>query len=1429
MLLVWALTGCGTSWTALDLDGDGASFATDCDETNPNIGPDAVEDWYNGIDENCDGNDADKDGDGFVPDFYAEAYPEAWHDFPAHLAAGDCFDDPQADLGDYAVVSGQGFTQPSAAEINPDAADPWYDGPDQDCGGEDDFDADGDGYASAFHVNRSGAVGDDCLDIESEDFPGEGFEPVYPEGCLLDENEDGVEDDLPTGIDPATVHPGAEDTFYDAIDQDCDGNDWDADGDFPEYSGNPGSSQCDDCDDTNAAIYPNTNVEIWYDGVDDNCDNNDGDMDGDGYVDRDYSANFPGWKAINPSKQNGDCWDDLTDAGTGVYTPALNGGTDLVQIEVHPGATDEPYDAIDADCGDDSDFDADQDGYDIDSLNDRSGSPAGNDCDDELSAVNVDAKEDCNTSYDDDCDGDNNDLNALNSIEYFYDGDEDGQGDKGSNPAKYCEPNTGNLFTSLNDDDCRDSDDTVYDGATELCDGQDNDCSSGGSSAGLPSDEVDNDGDKAVECTFDGGGWDGTDSTQTIVEGDDCDDADNKSYPSAPEICDGEDNQTCNTTSAGDTIHANEVDNDGDGYVECTLARTWQDSGTANSGGKDCLDSNANAFPGSAENESATSCREDADGDGYGDSSPPSGVTAGNDCDDSSATVYLNATEVVTDGIDQDCDGVDTCYTDDDKDGFGDSNTVDGIDLNCDRKSSKLANDSDDCDDTDNSVYPNASELCDGQLNDCNGTIGSGEVDNDGDQYAVCALHSGGWDGSGTVVGGSDCDDTDSTVYPTASELCDGQLNNCNSTLPVTEVDNDTDGYVECTIDSGGWDGTGSMLGDDCDDADVNDYPGATETVANGDDEDCDGFDDCYQDSDGDGEGGTTIITSNDLDCSDSGEDNLSTDCDDSDALNYTTATEICDGIDNNTCSTTTLSDANEVDNDGDGFVECTLTRAWQGSGSIQGKDCLDSNADAYPGAAFTESSTSCREDADADGYGDDAPPSGVTAGTDCNDGDNTVNPGVTDTVNDGVDNDCDSFESCYKDTDLDGEGGTSLQASADLDCLDSGEDTVNTDCDDDDDTVYTGATELCDGQINDCSTSTLPTDESDDDSDGYVECTIDSGGWDGATSKAGEDCLDTNGSAYPGAAVIDSTTDCMEDADGDDYGDDTPPSGVTAGTDCDDSSTAISPADAEIPADGIDQDCDTFDDCYEDLDGDGEGSSVVVAGNDMDCTDTSEADDNDDCDDGDADNYLSNTEVCDDQDNDCDDIADDGCYSTNSGEVIFSEFMRVSDYGDPDGEWFEVYNTTSGSINADGWEFVRGTQSFVVPPGVLTFPSEDYLVFCYTDDTLGADCDYVYGSDVNDSSSAGSTFNASWILLTTSNMYINVDGVQIDQVNMSGWAASANGESLQLTTGTLDVTDNNTEANWCDVLLTGNVNRFYNSGGVSEHGTPGVDASCEP
>ena len=48
-----------------DLDGDGVMLADDCNDGDAAVHPGAVEIWYDGIDEACDGgDDDDQDGDG---------------------------------------------------------------------------------------------------------------------------------------------------------------------------------------------------------------------------------------------------------------------------------------------------------------------------------------------------------------------------------------------------------------------------------------------------------------------------------------------------------------------------------------------------------------------------------------------------------------------------------------------------------------------------------------------------------------------------------------------------------------------------------------------------------------------------------------------------------------------------------------------------------------------------------------------------------------------------------------------------------------------------------------------------------------------------------------------------------------------------------------------------------------------------------------------------------------------------------------------------------------------------------------------------------------------------------------------------------------------------------------------------------------------
>ena len=81
-------------------------------------------------------------------------------------------------------------------------------------------------------------------------------------------------------------------------------------------------------------------------------------------------------------------------------------------------------------------------------------------------------------------------------------------------------------------------------------------------------------------------------------------------------------------------------------------------------------------------------------------------------------------------------------------------------------------------------------------------------------------------------------------------------------------------------------------------------------------------------------------------------------------------------------------------------------------------------------------------------------------------------------------------------------------------------------DCEDDDPDAYPGAPEKCNGVVEDfrgdalCD-EILPENESDDDFDGYVECSgYDALTWEGCECTGGDDCNDTSDFIYSGAAV---------------------------------------------------------------------------------------------------------------------------------------------------------------------------------------------------------------------------------------------------------------------------------------------------------------------
>jgi len=100
-----------------------------------------------------------------------------------------------------------------------------------------------------------------------------------------------------------------------------------------------------------------------------------------------------------------------------------------------------------------------------------------------------------------------------------------------------------------------------------------------------------------------------------------------------------------------------------------------------------------------------------------------------------------------------------------------------------------------DCDDSESSIFPGAVQICDGLNNDCDDPswpdIPTGEEDMDLDGFFACA----------------DCDDTNIEIFPGAPQICDGLNNDCNhpdwpNLVGVPETDNDGDGLSECAGDN---------------------------------------------------------------------------------------------------------------------------------------------------------------------------------------------------------------------------------------------------------------------------------------------------------------------------------------------------------------------------------------------------------------------------------------------------------------------------------------------------------------------------------------------------------------------------------------------------------------------------------------------------
>ncbi|MBF0104777.1 MAG: putative metal-binding motif-containing protein [Deltaproteobacteria bacterium] len=452
-------------------------------------------------------------------------------------------------------------------------------------------------------------------------------------------------------------------------------------------------------------------------------------------------------------------------------------------------------------------------------------------------------------------------------------------------------------------------------------------------------------------------------------------------------------------------------------------------------------------------------------------------------------------------------------------------------------------------------------EACDGISNDCDGFVDEG-CDNDSDDYCDAKWPDGS-DGRRHFGTPAVCPDTPS--YKSVGDDCNDATGNGNihpdaTDTPGDGIDQDCDGVDSCYYDSDN-DGYGSStivdgislncvadyrlaaVSGDCNDHVTIYHPGATETPADGIDQDCDGVDSCYRDTDNDNYGIATVVDGLSLDCSaDEYRAPVTGDCDNSNSTTYPNAPDYCDGVDND-CTAFTLDGSDTVDSRdpaaGDACesssdadlctndeYRCTNVLGWDNR--CENMPSTDGDADGYPLGPVSDENCDCKDDIatiyptriekcdgkddncngeidegcddDGDDYCDATlvyegnPPECPNGPGDCNDIVASIHPGATEVTGDGIDQNCNGGEICFKDQDSDNYRNTNTSltvTSADADCADAGEGALSepaTDCDDTVDSIHPNAPETCNNLDDDCDGLT-DEDFPDTDLDGFPDC----------------------------------------------------------------------------------------------------------------------------------------------------------------------------------------------------------------------------------------------------------------------------------------------------------------------------------------------------